>query len=131
MTVNERVVLGQGSPGVVSSQLQTDPVPSAREQKTLGVVSPPTTSLHESVPTHRPPPALLDKQGSLHFHVERLLKRLRHKGQYQYLVKCCGYPVSKNLWEFEVPLQQDFPYAVEVLSVALRVSLHPQRASHQ
>ena len=37
MTVHERVALGRGSLGVVSSHPQTDPVLSAREQKTLGV----------------------------------------------------------------------------------------------
>ena len=79
MTVHERVVLGQVSPGVSFSQSQTDPVQSAREQNTLGVASPLTVSLHEHVPTHRPPLMLLDEQGNLQFHVERLLKRRRHK----------------------------------------------------
>ena len=60
---------------------QTDPVPSARAKKTFGVASPLTPSLHEPVPTHRPPPALLDEQGNLQFHVERLLKRRRPKVQ--------------------------------------------------
>ena len=86
MTVNERVVLGQGSPGVASFQSQTFPLQPARERKTRGVASPLTPSLHEPVPTHRPPGALLDEQGNLQFHVERILKRRRHKGQYQYLV---------------------------------------------
>ena len=82
MTVHERVVLGQVSPEVSSSQSQTDLVPSAREQKTIGVFSPLTPRLHEPVPTHRPPPELLDEQGNLQqFHVERLLKQRRHKGQ--------------------------------------------------
>ena len=51
-TVHERVVLGQGSPEVASSQSQTDPVPSACKRKNLGVASLLTTSLHAPVPTH-------------------------------------------------------------------------------
>ena len=131
MTVYEGVVLGQGSPEVASSQSQTDPVPSAVERKTLRVASPLTPSLHEPVPTHRPPPELLDEQGNLQqFHVERLLKRRRHKGQYQYLVKWRGYPKSKNSW-FEVPLRQDCPYAVDIFDRRAEGQLASQRASHQ
>jgi hypothetical protein len=65
-------------------------------------------------PVHRPPPTLLDEQGNRQFHVERLLQRRRRKGQYQYLVKWRGYPDSENSWEFETPLRQDCPYAVDV-----------------
>ena len=131
MTVYERVALGPGSLKVASSQSQTDPVPSAREKKTLGVASPLTPSLHEPVPTHRPPPALLDEKGNLQFHVERLLKRRRHKGQYQYLVKWRGYPESENSWEFEVPLRQDCPYAVDVFERRAEGQHAPQRVSDQ
>jgi hypothetical protein len=61
----------------------------------------------------RPPAALLDEQGDLHYHVERLLARRRCQGQYQYLVKWRGYPHSENSWEFEVPLRQDCPDVVD------------------
>ena len=61
------------------------------------------------LPRFRPPPALLDKHGNLQFHVEKLLKRRRHKGQHQYLVKWLGYPASENSWEFEASLRQDCP----------------------
>ena len=125
MTFHKRVVLGRGSPGVISYQSHTDPVQSARERKTREVASPLTPSLHEPVPTQRPPPASLDEQGNLQFHVKKLLNRRHHKGQCRYLVKWRGYPESKNSWEFEVPLRQDYPYAVDVLSIALRVNLHP------
>ena len=81
MTVHERVALGRGSPGVVSSHPQTDPVLSAREQKTLGVTLPMTPSLHDFVLTHRPTPTLLYEHGNLKFHVEGLLKRRRQKNQ--------------------------------------------------
>ena len=124
MTVHERVVLGQGSPEVASSQSQTDPVLSAREQKTLGVASTLTPSLYEPVSIHRPPPALLAEQGNLQFHVERLLKRRLNKGQYRYLVKWGGYLESENSWKSKKPLRQDCPYDVEFFSVALRISLY-------
>ena len=123
MTVHERVALGRGSPGFVSSQSQTDPVPSARERKILGVASPLTPSFM-SLCRHSDPPALLDEQGNLQLHVENLLKRRRHKCQYQYLMNWRGYPESENPWEFKVPLRKNCPYAVDVLSVTLRVSLH-------
>ena len=87
MTVHKRIALGRGSRGVVLSQSQTDPVQSARDQKTSEVAPPLTPSLHAPGPTQRPPPALFDEQEDLQFHVEKILKRRRHKGQYQYLVK--------------------------------------------
>ena len=106
-------------------------MPSARELKTLGFTSPVTPSLHEPVPTHRPPPALLYKQGNLQFHVERLLKRLRHKGHYQYLVKWREYHESENSWEFEAPLRQDCPFTVDVFERRAAGQLAPQGASDQ
>ena len=53
--------------------------PSLREPVSRG---PPTV--------HRPPPTLLDEHENLHFRVERILKRRRRHGQYQYLVKWRG-----------------------------------------
>ena len=67
---------------------------------------------HGMQPTHRPPPAFLEEQGNPQFYVERLLKQSHRHAQYQYLVKCRGYPESENSWEYEIPLRQDCPYAV-------------------
>ena len=78
MTVHERVALGRGSLGVVSSHPQTDPVQSARERKTRAVTPPLTPRLHAPGPTHRPPRALLNEQGNLQLYVENLLNRRRH-----------------------------------------------------
>eukprot|EP00644_Phytophthora_capsici_P010100 jgi/Phyca11/120521/e_gw1.41.347.1 len=64
-------------------------------------------SQRESPSAARPPPALLDEHGDLHYHVERLMARRRRQGHNQYLVKWRGYPHSQNSWEFEVPLRQD------------------------
>ncbi|CAI5714511.1 unnamed protein product [Hyaloperonospora brassicae] len=80
---------------------------------------------------YRPPPTLLDEQGNRQFHVERLLKRRRRQGQYQYLVKWRGYPESENSWEFEVPLRQDCPYAVDVFEHRGRGHPSTDIASHQ
>ncbi|CEG50067.1 hypothetical protein F444_21326 [Plasmopara halstedii] len=73
---------------------------------------------HESLDGSRPgrqclPLTLLDDNGDVHYHVERLVRRRRHQGQTQYLVKWRGYPDSENLLEFETPLQQDCPDAVD------------------
>ncbi|ETO72897.1 hypothetical protein F444_11124 [Phytophthora nicotianae P1976] len=55
----------------------------------------------------RPPPALLDKHGEPHFHVERLVARRRRRGRTQYLVKWRGYPHSQNSWEVKVHLREN------------------------
>ncbi|KAG3136055.1 hypothetical protein PI126_g17987 [Phytophthora idaei] len=73
----------------------------------------------------RPPPALLDEHGELHYHVERLVARRRRQGRTQYLVKWRGYPHSQNSWEFEVPLQQDCPDVVDAYDLA-----HPMPKRH-
>ena len=65
-------------------------------------------------PIHRTPPVLLDEQGNVQFHVEKILRKRHHHGQNQFLVKWRGYPEAYKSWEFEVPLQQDCPYAVDV-----------------
>ena len=72
----------------------------------------PQSSQRESPAAGRPPHALLDEQGELHYHVERLMARRRRQGHTQYLVKWRGYPHSQNSWEFEVPLRQDCPDVV-------------------
>ena len=46
--------------------------------------------------THRAPPAFLDEQRNLQFHVERLLQQRRRNGQYEYLMKWRGYPEYKS-----------------------------------
>ncbi|WP_369333299.1 chromo domain-containing protein [Xanthomonas vasicola] len=55
----------------------------------------------------RPPPPVLDTDGTPHYHVERLMARRHHQGKTQYLVKWKGYPHSQNSWESETPLRQD------------------------
>ncbi|CEG48916.1 uncharacterized protein PHALS_06709 [Plasmopara halstedii] len=50
------------------------------------------TEHHESPGGGRPlclrlPPTLIDENGDVHYHVERLVGRSRHQGQTQYLVK--------------------------------------------
>ena len=64
-------------------------------------------------PIHRPPPPLLDEKEDVQFHVEKILQKRRRHGQNQYLVKCRGYPKAYNSWEYEVPVSQDFPFAVD------------------
>ncbi|KAG3160115.1 hypothetical protein PI126_g7051 [Phytophthora idaei] len=73
----------------------------------------------------RPPPALLNEHGELHYHVERLVARRRRQGRTQYLVKWRGYPHSQNSWEFEVPLPQDCPDVVDAYDLA-----HPLPKRH-
>ena len=80
---------------------------------------------------HCPPPVFFDEQWNFQFHVENVLKWRRHKGQYHYPVKWRGYPESENLWEFEVALRQDCPYAVGVFERHAEGQLSAQRASHQ
>ena len=90
----------QGADSDFESQSHGDPVPSESGRRGLS-------------PRYRPPPALLDEHGNPHFHVERVLRRRRRQGQTQCLVKWKGYPESENSWEFEIPLRQDCPYAVD------------------
>ena len=94
---------------LVSRRAHSGSYPRSRGDRSLRDAAP---QVRPSV--YRPPPTLLDEQGNRHFHVERLLKRRRRQGQYQYLVKWRGYPESENSWEFEVPLGQDCPYALDV-----------------
>ena len=101
------------------------------DPKSLEEQSPLSQGQHGLQPIHRPPPALLDKHGNRQFHVERLLKRRRRNGQYQYLVKWRGYPESENSWEYEVPLRQDCPYAIDVFERSVQGQPELSDASHQ
>ncbi|GMF49819.1 unnamed protein product [Phytophthora fragariaefolia] len=47
----------------------------------------------------RAPSPLLDSEGALYYHVEKLLKRRGRSGQHQNLVKWRGYRSSRNSWE--------------------------------
>ncbi|GMF41078.1 unnamed protein product [Phytophthora fragariaefolia] len=55
----------------------------------------------------RAPPPLLDSEGALYYHGEKLLKCRGRSGQYQYLVKWRGYPSSRNAWEPGARLEED------------------------
>ncbi|GMF46155.1 unnamed protein product [Phytophthora fragariaefolia] len=79
----------EGSPGQVEGQ-------------SVDAVRPGRTS-----PPLRAPPPLLGSEGALYYHVEKLLKRRRRNGQYQYLVKWRGYPGSRNSWEPGARLEED------------------------
>ncbi|KAF1318369.1 Pol protein, partial [Globisporangium splendens] len=56
-----------------------------------------------------PPVPLIDKQGQRHYHVERLLRVQRRKGNTHYLVKWRGYDVSQSSWEPAERLLEDVP----------------------
>nr|CAI72334.1 hypothetical protein PI49.0420 [Phytophthora infestans] len=90
-------------------------------------------SPRESPAEARPPPALLDEHGDLHFHVERLVARRRRQGRTQYLVKWRSYPHSQNAWEFEVILRKDCPEVVDAYDRAHHVPKrhHGVRQRHQ
>ncbi|POM69669.1 Pol protein [Phytophthora palmivora] len=62
----------------------------------------------------RAPPALLDRNGELHYHVERVVQERRRSGKRQLLVKWREYPSSQNSWEPEDRLRVDCPKAVEI-----------------
>ncbi|KAE9004167.1 hypothetical protein PF011_g12578 [Phytophthora fragariae] len=79
----------EGSPGLDVSQ--------ANDAERLG---------RTPLPPRAPPP-LLGNEGVLNYHVEKLLKRRGRSGQYQYLVKCRGYPSSRNSWEPGARLDED------------------------
>ncbi|GMF33033.1 unnamed protein product [Phytophthora fragariaefolia] len=70
--------------------------------------------LSEARSRTRPPPALLDRNGDLHYYVERVLQGRRIQGKRQLLVKWRGYPTSQNSWEPEDRLRVDCPKAVAI-----------------
>uniref|UniRef100_A0AAV1U905 Chromo domain-containing protein n=1 Tax=Peronospora matthiolae TaxID=2874970 RepID=A0AAV1U905_9STRA len=78
---------------------------------------------------HRTPPALVDEPYDQQYHLERILQQRRRDGQYQYLVQKRRYPELENSWEYEVPLRQDFPYAVDVFERRIQ-GLSTHTASH-
>ena len=82
---------------------ETDEKGSLREsnQRTLALI-------HWLLPT------LLDEHRNLQFCVKKILRKHRSRVQNQNLVQWGGYPGSWNSWEFELPLPQNCPYAVEV-----------------
>ncbi|POM65284.1 Pol protein [Phytophthora palmivora] len=62
----------------------------------------------------RAPPALLDQNVELHYHVERVVRERWSSGKRQLLVKWRGYPSSQNTWESEDRLRVDCPETVEI-----------------
>ena len=103
------------------------PACSESEPKSHGDTSLREPAQRELSPIHRPPPALLDEQGNLQFHVEKLLRKRRHHGQYQYLVKWRGYPESWNSWEYErYPFGKIVRTPLTFSNAAVRVNLRPR-----
>ncbi|POM71432.1 Pol protein [Phytophthora palmivora] len=84
------------------------PDPKMRVQKDTAEKEPRTQT------RARAPPALLDRNGELHYHVERVVQERRRSGKRQLLVKWRGYPSSQNSWEPEDRLRVDYPKAVEI-----------------
>ncbi|GMF35229.1 unnamed protein product [Phytophthora fragariaefolia] len=78
--------------------------PGQNEDQSVDAVRPGRSS-----PQLRAPPPLLGSEGALYYHVDKLLKRRGRSGQYQYqyLVKWCGYPSSRNPWEPGARLKED------------------------
>ncbi|POM68897.1 Pol protein [Phytophthora palmivora] len=62
----------------------------------------------------RAPPALLDRNGEIHFHVERFVQERRRSGKHQLLVKWRDHPSLQNSWEPEDRLRVDCPKVVEI-----------------
>ncbi|POM68047.1 Pol protein [Phytophthora palmivora] len=68
----------------------------------------------------RAPPALLDRNGELHYHVERVVQERRRSGKRQPLVEWRelavrrGYPLSQNSWKPEDRLRVDCLKAVAI-----------------
>ncbi|ETP37524.1 hypothetical protein F442_14668 [Phytophthora nicotianae P10297] len=62
----------------------------------------------------RAPPTLLDRNGEVHYHVERVLQERRLRGKRQLLVKWKGYAHSENSCEPIERLQADCPKAVTI-----------------
>ncbi|ETO81269.1 hypothetical protein F444_04393 [Phytophthora nicotianae P1976] len=62
----------------------------------------------------RAPLPLLDWNGEVHYHVERVLQERRLSGKRQLLVKWRGYAHSENSWEPIERLQADCPKAVAI-----------------
>ncbi|CEG41377.1 Heterochromatin-associated protein HP1 and related CHROMO domain proteins [Plasmopara halstedii] len=73
---------------------------------------------------HSPPPTLPVDISAGYYHVERLVRRGRHQGQIQYLEKWREYLNSENSWEFEAPLRQDCPDAVDAFDQKYQAPRH-------
>ena len=72
---------------------------------------------------------LLDEQGNFQFHVEKIFQIRRRHGHNQYLVKQRRYPEACNSWEYEVPLRQHSPFAVDIYERRVQGQLATQNAS--
>ncbi|POM78446.1 Pol protein [Phytophthora palmivora] len=88
--------------------LDRSPDPKLRVQKDKAEKEPRTQT------QARAPPALLDRNGELHYHVEQIVRERRRSGKRQLLVKWRGYPSSQNSWEPEDRLRVDCPKAGEI-----------------
>ncbi|KAE9013741.1 hypothetical protein PR001_g15327 [Phytophthora rubi] len=91
-----------GHPAVTDRTQQQSEGPPGHESQSGDGERPGPTPL----PLRAPLP-LLDNEGILYYHVEKLRKRRGRSGQYQYLVKWRGYPSTRNWWEPGDRLEED------------------------
>ncbi|POM75505.1 Hypothetical protein PHPALM_7384 [Phytophthora palmivora] len=74
--------------------------------KPIGTSNP---AAHKRASDQIAPPAPLDRNGELHYHVERVVQERRRSGKRQLLVKWRGYPSSQNSWEPKARLRVSRP----------------------
>lgn len=114
------------SPGLVDGSRMTlgishafeDAAPRDTNRQSLLVIQ------HGIPPTCRSPPIPIDEQGRGYIHVAILLKAAYTERSEGIIGKKRGYPESENLWENDIRLRQDWPFAFDFLSAVRRVHSH-------